>query len=71
MTPLLDKSAAMNLPAAPPSLADVNSPEALARATAQLRALGVDDEVIFTARTPEELFAYVDLYMREIDPSRP
>ena len=39
---------------------DLNSPEALARATAQLRALGVDDEVVFTARTPEELFAYLD-----------
>jgi hypothetical protein len=39
---------------------DPNSPEALARATAQLHALGIEDEVVFTARTPGELFAYLD-----------
>ncbi len=57
MTPPFEKSATMSSPAA--TGVEPNSPEALARATAELRALGVDDEVVFIARTPAELRAFL------------
>jgi nucleotide-binding universal stress UspA family protein len=41
------------------SLADLNTPEALAAAAAQLRALGVDDEVVFIGTTVDELVEHL------------
>ena len=39
------------------SLAELNTPEALAAATAQLRALGIDDAVVFACTNVEDLAA--------------
>ena len=44
---------------AAPTLAEMNSPEALAKATEQLRALGVDDEVVFRGTRVEDLVAHL------------
>jgi hypothetical protein len=38
---------------------ELNSPEALARATAELRAMGIDDQVVFSG-SAEEVLAYLD-----------
>jgi hypothetical protein len=57
VTPPLDKPDATSPPAQTPE--DLNSPEALARATERLHALGVDGEIVFAARTPEELRAFL------------
>jgi hypothetical protein len=34
-------------------------PERLRKATDQLRALGIDDEVVFSSDRPEEVLAYL------------
>jgi hypothetical protein len=43
-------------PAAAPS-PELNSPEALRAATERLRALGIDDEVVFSCTSADELAA--------------
>jgi hypothetical protein len=38
---------------------DLNSPEALQAATDRLRALGIDDEVVFSCTSAEDLAAHL------------
>jgi hypothetical protein len=61
MAPPLDTpSAAPHLPAEPMrSFPPGMDPERLRKATAQLRALGIDDEVVFSSDSPEEVLAYL------------
>jgi hypothetical protein len=47
-------------PAAAPS-PDLNSPEALRAATERLRALGIDDEVVFSCTRADELAAHLEI----------
>jgi hypothetical protein len=41
--------------------ADLNSPEALHAATERLRALGIDDEVVFSFTSVDELAAHLGI----------
>jgi hypothetical protein len=52
-----DKGPSANDQTEAPSLAELNTPEALAAATEQLRALGIDDEVVFACTNVEDLAA--------------
>jgi hypothetical protein len=45
-------------PAPPP---DLNSPDALSAATARLRALGIDDEVVFSCTRADDLADHLGL----------
>ena len=47
-------------PAAAPR-PDINSPEALRDATERLRALGIDDEVVFSCTSADDLAAHLDI----------
>jgi hypothetical protein len=40
---------------------DLNSPEALCAATARLRALGIDDEVVFSCTSADDLAAHLGI----------
>ena len=40
---------------------DLNSPEALHAATERLRALGIDDEVVFSCTSSDDLAAHLDV----------
>ncbi len=53
MAPPLDKPSAARSPASG------TDPEVLAAATAWLRALGIDDEIVFSSDRPEEVLAYL------------
>jgi hypothetical protein len=44
---------------APAPRPDLNSPEALDAATARLRALGIDDEVVFSCTSADDLAAHL------------
>ena len=50
-------------PAAAPR-PDLNSPEALCAATARLRALGIDDEVMFSCTRADDLAAHLGIEPR-------
>jgi hypothetical protein len=52
-----DEGPSTNDQAEAPSLAQLNTPEALAAAAEQLRALGIDDDVVFACANVEVLAA--------------
>ena len=57
MTPPLDKLT--SLPDDAERRFRGTDPDVLREATARLRALGVDDEVVFSSDDPEEVMAYL------------
>ena len=46
---------------APEPRPDLNTPEALRAATARLRALGIDDEVVFSFTSADDLAAHLGI----------